>query len=101
MGILKVYEEGGITTAEVSYTDQRSDGDTESQFVIFVKLLVDVVTQTNDPMGILKVRLESTIVQSLPGYTDQRSDGDTESPAGDGRQQRGIPLHRPTIRWGY
>ena len=60
-----------------------------------------LVTQTNDPMGILKEMGRVWDVSGGCGYTDQRSDGDTERPTPAPGSLSPLPLHRPTIRWGY
>jgi len=54
MGILKDQYTVCCKNKVVGYTDQRSDGDTESSWVYQGDLLFVPVTQTNDPMGILK-----------------------------------------------
>ena len=126
MGILKDRQYPAISHTVICYTDQRSDGDTESRFCYAGICGSDSVTQTNDPMGILKEGHGGANGIAVGRYTDQRSDGDTErSPRLTRRQlatlvtQTNDPmgilkvlthickslrenkLHRPTIRWGY
>ena len=77
MGILKVEAIDAPASTTSSYTDQRSDGDTERKGGRGGARTNLSVTQTNDPMGILKADLPPEIRQVIQ------------------------KLHRPTIRWGY
>ena len=54
MGILKARGSSQAAGGVFGYTDQRSDGDTESPLVGGGSSTYAAVTQTNDPMGILK-----------------------------------------------
>ena len=125
MGILKDSSDRMAKPVVSGYTDQRSDGDTESPTSAGGRRPADVVTQTNDPMGILKVALgevvqgDCNVTQTndpmgilkawircihssdATSYTDQRSDGDTERAAAAAAAAAWHALHRPTIRWGY
>ena len=79
MGILKDLSAQDDGQRGRSYTDQRSDGDTERYSSSVRRRLLPTVTQTNDPMGILKESSTSCLRAARACYTDQRSDGDTES----------------------
>jgi len=79
MGILKAAFAEILCLNDLRYTDQRSDGDTESTRVSTSAGCMRLVTQTNDPMGILKALICIPLHDHKSCYTDQRSDGDTES----------------------
>ena len=57
MGILKAVPGNLGCSGDWGYTDQRSDGDTESFTLTSWATALYIVTQTNDPMGILKESL--------------------------------------------
>ena len=101
MGILKVLLLAPGGWSHSRYTDQRSDGDTDSCAAPDVGCLRASVTQTNDPMGILKVIRVQAHADLTESYTDQRSDGDTERELAICVLVGEVVLHRPTIRWGY